>query len=215
MKARFAFPYGRIVSAKTRRWGRGYTLIELLVVIVIISVLASLIASQVSKMIDDGNRLKTRAIVVDLKTGISSYRTEYGRFPLENLTDEKEWLTDGSNTLIDTLLGQPVEGGAVNLNPKGIRFNEFPTAKNDRHGLISQPRPSRLVDMWGNPFRVLLDVNGNNQVMNPDAQNSDPQIAQPGGKPAPEFLMLDIAIFSCGKDGKPSTADDIVSWREP
>ena len=215
MKARFAFPHGRIVSAKTRRWGRGYTLIELLAVIVIISVLASLIASQVSKMIDDGNRLKTRAIVVDLKTGIHSYRTEYGRFPLENLTDEKEWLTDGSNTLIDSLLGQPVEGGAVNLNPKAIRFNEFPTAKNDRHGVISQPRPSRLVDMWGNPFRVLLDVDGNNQVMNPDAQNSDPQIAQPAGKPAPEFLMLDMAIFSCGKDGKPSTADDIVSWREP
>jgi prepilin-type N-terminal cleavage/methylation domain-containing protein len=215
MKARFAFPYGRIVSAKTRRWGRGYTLIELLVVIVIISVLTSLIASQVIKVLDDGNRLKTRAIVVDLKTGISSYRTEYGRFPLENLQEEQEWLTDGSSTLIDTVLGLPVEGGAVNLNAKGIRFAEFPTAKNDRHGLISQPRPSRLVDMWGNPFRVLLDADGNNQVKNPDAQNSDPNIAQPAGKPAPEFLALDIAIYSCGKDGLPRTADDIVSWREP
>ena len=203
------------MSAKTRRWGRGYTLIEILVVIVIISVLASLIASQVMKIIDDGNRLKTRAIVVDLKTGLNSYRTEYGRFPLENLTDEKEWLTDGSTALIDTLTGLPAEGGAVNLNPKAIRFVEFPTAKNDRHGIISQPRPSRLVDMWGNPFRVLLDADGDNQVKNPDAQNSDPKISQPGGKPAPEFLAVDIAIYSCGKDGLPRTADDIVSWREP
>ncbi|MFO0442536.1 MAG: prepilin-type N-terminal cleavage/methylation domain-containing protein, partial [bacterium] len=151
------------MSAKTRRWGRGYTLIEILVVIVIISVLASLIASQVMKIIDDGNRLKTRAIVVDLKTGLASYHTEYGRFPLEN-PEEKEWLTDGSTALIDTLAGLPAEGGAVNLNPKAIRFVEFPTAKNDRHGIISQPRPSRLVDMWGNPFRVLLDADGNNQV---------------------------------------------------
>lgn len=203
------------MSAKTRRWGRGYTLIEILVVIVIISVLASLIASQVIKLIDDGNRLKTRALVVDLKTALNSYRTEYGRFPLENQAEEKEWLTDGSNTLIDTLSALPVEGGAVNLNAKSIRFAEFPPAKNDRHGLISQPRPSRLVDMWGQPFRVRLDVSGDNQVSNPDAQNREPQIAQPGGKPAPEFLAVDIATYSCGKDGLPLTADDIVSWREP
>ena len=91
----------------------------------------------------------------------------------------------------------------MNLNAKGIRFAEFPTAKNDRHGLISQPRPSHLVDRLGNPFRVLFDVDGNHQVKNPDAQNSVPQIAQPAGKPAPEFLMLDMAIFSCGKDSKP------------
>jgi hypothetical protein len=108
-----------------------------------------------------------------------------------------------------------VEGGAVNLNAKGIRFAEFPTAKNDRHGLISHPRPSRLGDRWGNPFRVLLDVDGNHQVKNPDAQNSDPNIAQPAGKRAPEFLALDIAIYSCGKDGQPRTAHNIVSWREP
>ncbi len=68
---------------------------------------------------------------------------------------------------------------------------------------------------WGNPFRVLLDVDGNNQVKNPDAQNSDPNIAQPAGKHASEFLALDIAIYSCGQDGQPRTADDIVSWREP
>jgi hypothetical protein len=52
-------------------------------------------------------------------------------------------------------------------------------------------------------------------VKNPDAQNSDPNIAQPAGQRAPEFLALDIAIYSCGKDGQPHTAHNIVSRREP
>ena len=45
--------------------------------------------------------------------------------------------------------------------------------------------------------------------------SSDPAIAQPGGKPVSPFLILDMVIYSCGKDGLPHTADDVVSWRTP
>lgn len=215
MKTRFAFPHGRIMSAKTRRWGRGYTLVEMLFVIVIISVLSSLIASQVIKILDDGNRLKTRALVLELKQSIASFWTDYGRLPLADAKDDQEWFTDGSNPIVDSVLGLPAETGAVNLNPRGTKFANFPPAKNQRHGLLNESRPLKLHDMWGRPLRVILDADGDHQVPNPDALSSDPTIALPGGKPVSPFLILDMVIYSCGKDGLPHTADDVVSWRTP
>lgn len=203
------------MSAKTRRWGRGYTLVEMLLVIAIIGVLSSLIASQVIKILDDGNRLKTRALIVELQNGIGSFLTDYGRLPLVDAHDDQEWFTDGTNALVDSMAGLPAETGAVNLNPRGTKFVNFPTAKSDRHGLLNGSRPLKLHDMWGQPLRVILDVNGDRQVPNPDALSTDPAIAQPDGKPASPFLILEMAIYSCGKDGLPHTADDIVSWRTP
>lgn len=193
---------------------RGFTLIEILVVIVIIAVLASLIASQVIRMIDDGNRLKTREMMTSLKTGITGFVADYGRLPLDEVKEE-EYLTEGSSSLVDAVTGIVPEGGGVNLNPRGTKFAEFRPAQNGRHGLVADSRPLKLHDMWGNPFRVLLDANGDHQIKNPDAQNSDPRLSQPGGKPAPEHLVLDVAIYSCGKDGLPLTGDDIASWRDP
>jgi prepilin-type N-terminal cleavage/methylation domain-containing protein len=193
---------------------RAFTLIELLVVITIIAILASLAATQIPKLIDDANRMKVLKEVLELKSGIDAYHLAYSRFPIEpgsaggNDNDGPELLTDGTNPLVDALLGIPPASG-TDLNPKRTPFSQFPTAKNDRHGLVGATRPSKLHDMWGQPYRILLDVNGDNQVKNPDIANSAPKISQDQAA----HVVAKSAVFSSGKDQMPLTADDIVSWR--
>jgi prepilin-type N-terminal cleavage/methylation domain-containing protein len=193
---------------------RAFTLIELLVVITIIAILASLAATQIPKLIDDANRVKVLKEVMELKSGIDAYQLEYSRFPIEpgsaggNGEDGPELLTDGTNPLVDALLGIPPASG-TDLNPKRTPFSQFPTAKNDRHGLVGATRPSKLHDMWGQPYRILLDTNGDNQVKNPDIANSAPKISQNQAA----HVVAKSAVFSSGKDQVPLTADDIVSWR--
>jgi prepilin-type N-terminal cleavage/methylation domain-containing protein len=194
---------------------RAFTLIELLVVITVIAILVSLAGAQIIKVIDDGNRVKVLKEVMELKSGIDAYQLDYNRFPMDsnagNADEAPEVLTDGSNALVDALMGiPPATNGGTDLNPKRTPFSNFPMAKNDRHGLVGTTRPYKLNDMWGQPYHILLDTNGDNQVKNPDAINADPKIAQ--NKAA--FLVVKSAVFSCGKDKTPHTADDIVSWRQ-
>ena len=192
---------------------RAFTLIELLVVIVIIAILASLAATQIPKIIDDGNRMKVLKEVMELKSGIDAYQLDYNRFPIDSNTngeDTPELLTDGSNALVDALMGiPPATNGGTILSPKRVQYSTFPTAKNDRHGLVGSTRPYKLNDMWGQPYRILLDTNGDNQVKNPDIQNTDPKISQNQA----EHLATKSAVYSIGKDKTPHTSDDITSWR--
>lgn len=191
---------------------------ELLVVILIIAILAGFLFPQISEMMKQKTVLQTMEIVSKLKSGISSFLTEYNRLPSDPAAstggEDVEVLTDGSTPFVDALLGIPAEEGGANWNPKGVVCAEFALAHNDRNGLITTTRPYKLHDMWGKPFHILLDLNGDHQVKNPDAQNSEPKVAQPNGKPAGEFLPTDAAIFSSGPDGIPQTGDDIVSWRQ-
>lgn len=195
---------------------RAFTLIELLVVITIIAILASLTAAQIIKIIDDGNRVKVLAVVMDLKSHIDAYQLDYNRFPIDskiaagNGEDLPELLTDGSNALVDALMGiPPATNGGTDLNPKRTQYTAFPIAKNDSHGLVGTTRPYKLNDMWGQPYRILLDTNGDNQVKNPDTTNIDPKISQNQAT----HLATKVAVYSSGKDKTPHTADDIVSWR--
>ncbi|MBL9132426.1 MAG: type II secretion system protein, partial [Verrucomicrobiaceae bacterium] len=189
---------------------RAFTLMELLVVILIISILAGFLVPQIIEMMKQKDILKTSELIVKLKTGISSFQTEYNRLPADSGPPvDTEVLTDGSTPLIDVLMGIPPHDPSANWNPKGTIFAEFPLAKNERNGLVTTGRPYKLHDVWGNPFHILLDLDGDHQVPNPDASNSDPKIATPGGKPASATLPTDNAIFSAGKDGVPHTGDDI------
>ncbi|MFC5456344.1 prepilin-type N-terminal cleavage/methylation domain-containing protein [Prosthecobacter fluviatilis] len=195
---------------------RAFTLIELLITITIIAILASLTAAGVTQLIDKANNLKVRTVLMDLKTGIETYQTDYNRYPVSagftgaNGEDAPELLTDGSNPLVDTLMGiPPASGGTADLNPKRTQFATFNPANNGRHGLVGAARPYKLTDMYGQPYHILLDTNGDNQVKNPDAANTDPKIST--GQAA--HLPLKIAVYSSGKDQIPGTSDDVTSWR--
>lgn len=203
---------------KTQRQSatRAFTLIELLIVITIIAILGSLTAAGISNAIDQANRLKVRAVIMEIKNGIDSYQLDYNRFPIAstvtgaNGEDVAELLTDGSNTLVDTLMGiPPASSGTADLNPKRQPFASFPPANNGRHGLVGAVRPFKLTDMYGQPYHILLDTNGDNQVKNPDASNTDPKISRNQAA----HLVTKVAVYSSGKDLVPFTSDDITTWR--
>ena len=195
---------------------RAFTLIELLITITIVAILASLTAAGIINSLEQANKLKVRTVVMDLRNSIEMYQTDYNRFPIgssvtgANGEDAPELLTDGSNTLVDTLMGiPPSSSGTMDLNPKRTQFASFPPANNGRHGLVGTARPFKLADMYGQPYHILLDTNGDNQVKNPDASNSDPKISANQAA----YLPQKIAVYSSGKDQLPHTSDDITSWR--
>ncbi|MBN8421343.1 MAG: prepilin-type N-terminal cleavage/methylation domain-containing protein [Verrucomicrobia bacterium] len=195
---------------------RAFTLIELLITITIIAILASLTAAGVTQIIDQGNRLKVRTVLMELKGGIEAFQTDYSRYPVSagftgtNGEDAPELLTDGSHPLVDTLMGiPPASGGTADLNPKRTQYVTFNPANNGRHGLVGVTRPYKLADMYGQSYHILLDTNGDNQVKNPDVGNTDPKISANQAA----HLATKVAVYSSGKDQIASTSDDVTSWR--
>ncbi len=207
---------------------RGFTLIELLVVVTIIGILAGLVMTQATKMMEDARKLQVQTVLKDLRIAIGNYQTDYNRYPVspsmlsggQDGEDIQPIPTDESSGIIDALLStssSPSGGGGsggVNLNPRDIKYIDLPVAKNGIFGLVNAQPPFKLTDLWGLPYRILLDTNGDKQVMNPDLNNSDPAIAQNPMSPPPQKLPTDVAIYSFGKDKMPQTKDDIVSWRQ-
>ncbi len=204
----------------------GFTLIELLVVITIIGILAGLVMSQATKMMADARKLQVQTVIKDLRIAISSYQVEYNRYPVNasllsgagSGEDVQAIPTDENTGLVSALLSLSDSGGSggsgsTNLNPRDIKFIDLPLARNGKFGLVNAQPPYKLVDLWGLPYFVLLDTNGDKQVNNPDLQNADPTIAQNPISPPPQKLPMEIAIYSYGLDKTPMTKDDVVSWR--
>ncbi len=204
----------------------GFTLIELLVVITIIAILASLVISQANRLMADGRKLQVQTVIKDLRVAITSYQVDYNRYPVNPSllsaassgqdiaalpTDENSGIVGALTTL--TTSGGNNAGTANNLNPKDIKFIDLPIAKNGKFGLVNAQPPYKLVDLWGSPYYVLLDTNGDKQVANPDLNNSDPKISSNTVSPPPKMLPLEIAIYSWGQDLVQQTQDDVVSWR--
>ena len=206
---------------------KGFTLIELLVVITIIAILAGLVMAQATKMMENGRKLQVQTVIKDLRVAVSSYQTEYNRYPVNasllsgasSGEDIQALMTDENSGIVDALMsaqstsgGSSGGGGQTNLNPRDIKFIDLLPAKNGRFGLINTQAPYKLVDLWGQPYRLLFDTNGDKQVKNPDISNADPSIAQSQLSPPPPMLPTDVAIYSSGKDITMQTKDDIVSW---
>lgn len=218
----------KIISHRHRSAPQGFTLIELLVVVVIIGILAGLVMSQASKMMEDARKLQVQTVIKDLRIAIGNYQTDYNRYPVNpsllsgssSGEDVPVMESDEKSGIVDALMstgsssGNSSGGGSgLNLNPRDIKYIDLPIAKNGMFGLVNPQPPYKLTDLWGQTYRILLDTNGDKQVMNPDINNMDPKISQNATSPPPPKLPTDIAIYSLGKDKTAQTGDDIVSWR--
>ena len=150
--------------------------------------------------------IRVLSVVKVLKVAIKAFETEYGRHPLSEAGAIGDDLTvDSANTrLIGSLLGDDLQD-----NPRGIKFVDLPIARRGSGGLIGDKGSFRLRDEWGNPYQIIMDANRDEKVTNPDHINTNPKIQSN----APEWLPVRVALFSCGIDGVPHTADDMTSWR--
>ncbi|MCP5557425.1 MAG: hypothetical protein H7A55_06695 [Verrucomicrobiaceae bacterium] len=144
--------------------------------------------------------------VMQIKTAIGNYQTDYNSFPVSPGATETPIPTDATNPLVTILMGIPVG----DLNPKEIRTLDAPIGMNNRGGLIDAGDGKwSLYDSWGNPYRVIMDIDYDNVIPNPDVKNSDPKIRSE----APPELPTQVMVYSAGPDGVFLTKDDIVSWR--
>lgn len=151
-------------------------------------------------------KVRTQAVIKDLEFALRGFHVEYGRYPLcGNKPQGNDGLTDTANSrLIDSLMGADSPD-----NPRAIMFLELPLAKNGMGGLTGEKGKYRLVDDWGHPFQITLDLDKDQSVANPDLQNAGETIRAGAAKK----LALPFAIFSSGRDGIALTVDDITSWR--
>ncbi len=161
-----------------------------------------------SRIMNRARIVRDLAVIKDLQDAITFFESEYGRYPSAGADSTTNDLTvDSANTrLVASLLGDDLQD-----NPRGIKFIDPPIAKNDCGGLVGERGSFRLRDMNGHPYQVVLDASRDKKVRNPDHANIDAKIQSESR----EWLPTSVAIYSCGFDGKPQTADDITSWRAP
>lgn len=160
-------------------------------------------------------KLHVGTILKDIRVAIISYETEYGHYPIPETERHGPDVTLRTRGLmVPVLLGRE-EGRA--LNPKEIKFIDFPAAKNHKEGLWQDGAEWVLSDRWGEPYYVILDTDKDDQVPNPEygVRYSDPKRAEFYQKfPLPKLLPLPVAIYSSGPDRDPKTWDDnLCSWR--
>lgn len=151
-----------------------------------------------------------KAQLRDLKLALSNFKTEYDALPV--IPDESQILrTEG--TLVVSLLGAKTA-----VNPRGVKFIDFPIAYNRKSGLINHDFEVKstlteiaLVDQWGERYYLLLESTGDGRIPNPERL---PGASGNALQHAPEFISASSLIFSSGPDKDPKTWDDnYCSWR--
>lgn len=189
------------------RLPKGFTLIELLIVIGIIALLAGLAIPASGVAMRMVKKVKTQAALKDVTLGIKTYQVEYSRYPVppDYKSEEPIKLSEGSGVL-KVLMGQNEQG----MNARGISFIEPAPAKNGAGGLTGSSGSYGLTDMWGEPYEIIMDLNYDNKIKNPDATNEDPIVSND----APPELIMGAIGYSIGEDKKKGTKDDIASWRK-
>ena len=124
-----------------------FTLIELLVVIAIIGILAGLVFPALGTVRNNAKKSKANSECQSMKTAIIMYESEFSTWPVK-MSGSKDAVVDGSNyiEMCKVLTGK---------NSKKTVFYEVGVGYDENKGIL---------DPWGRPYQVILDVNFDNQI---------------------------------------------------
>lgn len=167
------------------------------------------------KFIQGNTKSPTASAIKHLKIGITAFEIDSAHFPIP----ESDWhgpdvslRTRGP--ILPALLGQD-----PTLNPKDVKFIDFPNAVAHKNGLWQDGSEWVLSDLWGEPYYIQLDTSGDAKLGNPEfgADQSDSDYAKRCQvNPPPATLPLRVLIYSSGPDRDPKTwSDNVCSWRSP
>jgi hypothetical protein len=145
-----------------------------------------------------------RNVETSLEVAIECYFLEYEKLP--SVSSEAHLIdTDSAEGIqfINVLLGCEPSGMALQ-NPQKIAFLSVRQGKARKDGIVyDRTAPGSLqgiFDPWGNPYHVLLDLDG------------DGILELPGGGKVTGHRAV---IYSAGPDRKLGTRDDLNSWEIP
>ena len=190
---------------------RGFTLVELLVVIAIIAVLAAMGFAGAQAALNRAKKMKARKICVTMDQAVLGFYDDYGHMPgLGDANADRELVTDidAGIQLVTILLGYEKDSDEME-NPKKVRFFEAPEGKSKRDGIQygagSGNTVEGLFDPWGEPYRVLLDGDYNEQLKNPFTGTGNSAILR--GKR--------VVTYTYGKNATNDngSGDDVASWK--
>jgi prepilin-type N-terminal cleavage/methylation domain-containing protein len=183
----------------TRGRSKGFTLIELLAVIAIIAILAGMLLAAIAKVIGNTHKTATIALIQGLELACSSYSTDWGAFPPDNLKDGSTVPTpeQANNSLFRALTtvvswaGAPARGDDYAFDPRDL----------DTGDILN--RDSLIVDSWGRP--IMYD---NNASEGSDFRSSHDAKVDEFDSPHTD-CRSDVDFVSAGPDGEFGTDDDI------
>lgn len=181
----------------------GFTLVELLVVIMIIASLASMGFAVVKMALGRSEDLKAKKACTDLVMACESFEIDHnGMWPLSRLTaaeGQDEVLKTEDNDLMAILLNKEGEGDAV--NQKGQAYFSAEVVNRKSNGIYMKDESIALYDPWGRPYTVIIDTNGDGQILDP----KDPAKQR--------MISKRVVVYSMGPDqetGEARTMDDNI-----
>lgn len=163
--------------------------------IVIIAVFMGLVVPAGAKVAGKVKTLQARALSSALVIAMKGFQTEYNQLPLPKdqvVLESKTILSNGS--LVDALMAEDRV-----INPRKVKFLDPPPASKGVNGLLEKDGKRMVVDPWGQPYSILLDIDGDGKIPDPE---------HPGA-----MLDTTVGVFSAGPDGDPTTwRDNVHSW---
>ena len=192
---------------------KGFTLIEIMVVIAIIAALASMGTVGAMKVKKKGAELSGRAFMIGVVTAVEEFHSHYGYLPEGaeegvSFSGIKDNTSDSLNAgdgvyYTDASFMAALIGLDEDQNPDNRVFYNGNDYKKGKGGMLyennSKDAKAVLLDPWGNPYVVRLDVNqeGSMPGFNPPAgggiANSVDDLQLIRGK--------NVIVMSFGDDG--------------
>jgi len=150
--------------------------------------------------INSGERM-VRDDFFAIEGGVKYFVQHYNRMPsgLDVTYDFRFGLPDDlpNREVINVLRGVDGDGNQGHqVNPEQNAFSKFNKAGPNKSGLSAN---GDLVDVWGQPYQIVLDMDGNRVC-----DLVDSIYDRAFGK--------QVAVWSYGPDGRANTADDLLSW---
>jgi len=211
----------------------GFSFMEILVVMGIIAVLVGLSVGIFKIVGKKGLEVKTRALLMKMRTNIDSWRGAFKAWPPSDLNklgavtglklaigkaqppNDTNW---GIESLVQCLLmpgydhNAEIDEDLINTDTDEL---DKVLAKN---GVASL---SEVKDAWGNPLVYFTDADYAQAAKNPptyltgedSALRGDAVTPKPWLNPNGAFAQQGAyQIYSMGEDGKPNTDDDLKAW---